>query len=1172
MKKKLEQACSFYNEHRKKLIIMRNAVIILLISSFQVFSMGSYSQTKQLYLNLKNATIKEVLSEIENQSEFYFLYNSELIDVTRKVVIEAKGEKVSEVLARLFTQNDVNFLIKDRYIVLSPVVGNNNTLEQPKTLTGKVTDSFGAPLPGVSVVVKGTTTGTISDSNGNYSLSNVPENAILQFSFLGMKGQEVAVSGKSAINVQLQEESIGIEEVVAVGYGTQRKGELTVSVSQVRGEQIQSIPKTSFMETLGGRAAGVDVVSASGAPGAGSNIRIRGANSINSNASPLYVIDGFPVAVSSGDLFEPSRLGVSGDQTDVNAMINPNDIESIEILKDAAATSIYGARGSNGVILITTKSGKRGKSNISLDASTGIQTIAKQYELMNSTQFSQYLYDAYQGSLNMATLAYNPAEKLAIPTEYNTNWLNEILQTGVIQDYNLSFSGATENSNYSGSVGYLDNQGIIKSNSFKRYSARLNAESKAINGRLRFGINANLSYVDEKNISSSSVYNAAMTMAPNYPVFYPAGTEYAGYYTSPDAKPIYTVLWGSNYGVGSSTALTQQNPFYQTNVAKTPINQARAIVNSFLSVEPIKGLVLKTSAGTDLNYSKMKYLIQSEGPYRPTGGSLEHKQEQTYSWLIENTATYSHSLGKHSFTVLLGQSAQKFYAEGLGFAAEEASSGKNFVSNNPFFVDGWYFNNGVNDHLTDTHKYATVADWTVASYWGRLNYTFADKYLLTATVRKDGSSKFGKDSKWGVFPGVSAAWIISNENFFNLSYFDQLKLRASWGVNGNGNISSYQSQSLLSSVPAYVVGQIVTGKRTYVEALTDPGLKWESTRMVDFGFDGTLFNRITVTSDVYWNKTSDLLYPFAIPESTGFSSIRTTNIGSINQFGFEFSISGDVIKAPQKDGFSWHATLNLDHMKGKITELPAKVKWVGDNIRSYVNGTIGQIYGYQVDGIYNTPEEIADPNNPYKLASVGDYKYHDYGSIDAKGQFVMVPDNNITAADRVNLGNVNPIVSIGFNNTFAYRNFDLNLLFRGSIGNKIYNAAKRNLLNTNGRANTLAEAVNRWTPENHSQTIQAANSNRKDPTGSSPLSIFVEDGSYLRLSSLTLGYTLPVLQKNIGLQNFRVYATASNLFVLTGYSGLDPEVGGGDVLVPRGIDTSLYPKTRTFSLGLQVKF
>ena len=1161
-------------------------------------------------------SLKEALLDIETQYNVSINYNSEIV---QDIQVQLKGKKnrlaanADEALKHILQPINYKFLKieENTYVILTseeekkegrlpalkpsakPIKNSGQgeayhtmpsvevirqlpypTAPNEKTITGKVTDETNEGLPGVNILVKNTTTGTVTDVDGNFRLSVADDATTLVFSSVGYLTAEIAIGNQSVINLQMSPDIQSLEEIVVVGYGTQQKGELTVAVSQVKGEDLQSIPKTSITDALGGRAAGVDVISSSGAPGAASTIRVRGANSVNSSADPLVVIDGFPVAVDAGDLYENSRMGVQGTRTSVLSMINPNDVESIEILKDAAATSIYGARGANGVILITTKSGRTAQSGIEVNINTGIQKVANSWDLMNANQFSNLLYDAYQrGGIDMQNLAFNPGQQMAIPTEYNTNWLDEILRTGSIQDYNISFNGSSEKTAYSGSVGYLDNQGIIKSNFYKRYSARFNADSRAWNNRVQFGLNTNLSYVDQKSISDSRVYNDAMRMAPNYPVRFPSG-EYAGYYlTSNGVINAYDELWGNSYGVSSSNAMTLTTPFRDIDVSKAPINTTRMIANAFVSVEPIKGLVFKSALGTDLNYTKMKYLIQNVGPFRPTGGSLEHKQNQTYSWLLENTLTYKANFNKHAFTVLLGQSAQKFYHEGMGFAVEEADPGKILVGNNPFFVDGWYFDNGKEDHLTDTHKYAEVSDWTVASYFARLNYSYDDKYMVTATVRRDGSSKFGKDSKWGTFPGISAAWNVHNEGFFTSSVFDQLKLRGSYGVVGNGNISSYQSQALLASAPSTLVGVVIAGTATWEAGLVDPTLSWESTREIDFGVDASIFNRINITTDLYWKKTSDLLYGFGLPYTSGFSSIQTTNLGSLKQFGVELTLSGDVIRAQSANGLNWFASLNMDHINGKVTDLPPNTDWVGDKIRSYLNEPIGDIYGYLVDGIYNEQSEVDSELNPYSSAQPGDYKYRDIGSTDENGDYISVADTSITAADRTSLGNVNPILSLGFSNTITFRNFDLTLFFRGSFGNDIYNEARRGLLDTNGKRNTITEALNRWTPENHSQTIQAANSNRKDPTGSAPISIFVEDGSYLRLQNLTFGYTLPqTLNKKIGINNLRIYTTINNLFVLTNYSGLDPEVGGGDKLVPRGIDNSTYPKTRVYSLGLNFGF
>ncbi|NJN25869.1 MAG: TonB-dependent receptor [Cyclobacteriaceae bacterium] len=1148
-------------------------------------SNAQYKSASETYLDvsIQDKSIEEVLQLIESKTDFSFYYIKNDIDRKQRITINrSNAETVSDILLELSKAAMLKFKQVNNVISISTITKSEQKNGVPMiefalaetVVTGQVSDGVNdESLPGVNVVLKGTSIGTITDLNGNFTIS-VPDggNAVLVFSSVGYISEEITVGNQSAFQISLMPDVTALEEIVVVGYGTQQKGELTVSLSQVKGEVIQDIPKTSLTEALGGRAAGVDVISASGAPGAGSTIRIRGANSAKSGADPLIVIDGFPVSATSADLYENSRMGVSGDRTDLLSMINPNDVESIEILKDAAATSIYGARGSNGVILITTKSGRTSQAGITVSVNMGLQQAAKTPDMMNSEQFSNLLYDAYErGGINMQSLAYDPAKKLAIPTDYNTNWLDEVLRTGSIKDYNIGFNGSSENTSYSGSVGYLDNQGIIKSNYYKRYSARLNAEAKALNGLVNFGLNTNLSYVDQKSISNEHVYQNAMKIAPNYPVYFPDG-QYEGFYTTSDGTVnAYDELWGNSYGVASSDAMNTPTPYLDIAVARAPINTARMILNGFVSIEPIKGLELKSSLGTDLNYTKMKFLIQNVGPFRPTGGSLEHKQNQTYSWLLENTLNYKANFGKHMVTALLGQSAQEFYSEGLGFAAEEADPGNNYNSNNPFFVDGWYFDNGKQDHLTDKHKYAKVSEWTFASYFARINYSFDDKYMLTATVRRDGSSKFGKDSKWGTFPGVSAAWNMQNEDFFNVSFVDELKVRGSYGVVGNQNIGQFQSQALLNSIPNRLIGVVPAGTSTWEKGIVDPGLSWESTREIDFGIDATIFDRFTIVTDVYWKKTFDLLYGFSLPYTSGFPQVETTNLGSLKQFGIEFTVAGDIIEGSKNGGFNWFSSLNLDHQKGKIMELPPNVKWVGDQIRSYLDEPIGTLWGYEVLGIYNKQEELDDPANPYPSAQLGDYKYNDIGSTNEFGEFIYESDTNITSADRKDLGNVTPKFSFGFSNTMTYKNFDLTLFFRGSVGNKIYNEARRGLLDTKGERNTITEAINRWTPENNSQTIQAANSNRKDPTGSAPISTFVEDGSYVRLQNLTFGYTLPSsFSKN--LSNFRIYVSINNLFVLTNYSGMDPEVAGGDTLVPRGIDNSLYPKTRMYSIGLNLGF
>lgn len=1144
----------------------------------------------EIYVDIgfSNADISEIIKGLESKTEFSFIYekrNISKIDMVFNYNFENESlgnilRKVAEESGLAFKRVNNNITVKEWRMKMKPLEETIEGITYQQKISGKVISEDKEPLPGVSILIKGTTTGTTTDINGNYSL-NVPQNSILQYSYIGFITSEIEVLNQSVIDITLKPDLEQLEEVVVVGYGTQQKGELTVAVAQVKGETIQDIPKTSLTEALGGRAAGVDVINSSGAPGAGSKIRIRGSNSVNSGSSPLIVIDGFPVAASNDDLYSGSRLGYAGDKTDILSMLNPNDIESIEILKDAAATSIYGARGANGVIIISTKNGRTGTAGITVSANMGIQKAAKQYEMMNSTEFSNMLYDGFERGNRDVSEAFDPSGQLSIPTEYNTAWVDEIMRTGSIQDYNIAFNGSSEKTNYSGSVGFLDNKGIIKTNDYRRYSARFNADSKAWNSKLKFGINTNLSYVDKKAVSNQRVYQRAQRMIPNYPVRFPTG-EFAGHYlTGGSGVDPYNELWGNGYGFHGAGGLNLTTPFVGIDVAMNPTNTARIIANGYLSIEPVKGLVIKSSLGTDLNFNKSKYLMPHEGPFAPTGGSLEHFQNQTYSWLMENTVTYKKTINKHRFTALLGQSAQQYYYESLGFAVEEIDPGNIFVANNPFFIDGDQFDFGKHDNLSEKHKFAKTGDWAVASYFGRLNYSFGDKYLITATVRKDGSSKFSEGNKWGVFPGVSAAWNMHNENFFNVGFINELKLRGSWGTVGNGNLSSYQSLALMTSRPAEIIGVTPQGTATWEKGLADPNLAWESTREINFGVDARIFSRLNVVADVYWKNTTDLLYARTLPYTSGFSKIQITNLGSLKNYGVELSFSGDVVQS--SSGFNWFASLNMTHTGGQITGLPDNggnsmaPRFVGGAIRSYINEPLGRIYGYDVVGIYNDESEVEDPNNPYRSATPGDYKFRDWASVGENGEILNAPDTLITGADRMDLGRAMPVLSLGFNNTFSYKGFDLTVFFRSSIGNKIYNKARRDLLEMNGKGNVLQEAVNRWTPENKNQEIQSAHVNRKTPVGGTdnPISIFVEDGSYLRLQNLTLGYTFPKsMMEKIGMRSIRLFTSMNNLFVLTNYSGLDPEISGdgGGKVVPRGVDSNAYPKTRLYSLGLNLSF
>lgn len=1159
MKKKLIRGISLDREKVRKIWMTMRLIVLLFFVSLMHLSASVYSQKTKVNLKVENATLQQVFQTIQDQTEFDFFYKNEQIPAEARVSIQYQNESVEVILDKILSGTGLTYHVLDKDIVISAKGAAKSEIngQQQKSVSGKITDSSGSPLPGVSVVVKGTTNGTISDANGNYSISNIPENATLQFSFVGMKAQEVVVGGKSTVNVKMEEDAIGIEEVVAVGYGTVKKGELTVSVSQVKATELRDIPVSSIDQALAGRATGVSVVQGTGGPGANTSIRIRGSNSINSSAEPLIVVDGLPLSTTSGDNSSSSRYGFTGDQINVLASINPNDIETVDILKDAAATSIYGARGANGVILITTKKGKQGKTSLSLNSYYGVQQISKSMEMLDATEFSKLIFDARANSKLVQTT--NPdllSRKMALPDTYNTDWLSEVSRIAPIQDYNLNLNGGNENGKYLISLGHFSQDGVIKATEIERYSARLNLESSALNNRIKLGVNFSLARTQSQMLNTASIYSNALFAAPNLPVY--------------DSNEYYTYNLPDFFNDGYSYPnflrdyrLYTVAPMYNIEKVKAPRINDRIFGNLFLDLKLMEGLTYKLNVGADVNHNKIKFFSPEIGQMRYGTGAandLSHLMNNTYT--IDNTINYLKTIGLHNLTVLLGQSGQKYTNETVGFTASNLNNFYTFWGNpdNGWAMDGDNFNTG--------GKYSSYSDWKFTSYFARLNYNYSDKYLFTATYTRDGSSKFGSNKKWGNFPGISAAWIASNEEFLKrASWIDVLRFRAGYGVTGNSNLQNYLSIFVMTNIGAPIGGYY---KPAFApRALADKNLAWESTGQFNIGADITLFNRrLNSTIDIYNKHTWDMIDALEISYASGFNSIRATNIGEMKGKGIEISIAYDILK---KTNFNWNSRINLSHERTKITKLADEKDYIGNHngdIRSYINQPLGQFYGYKVAGLFQENDDIkasAQPN-----ASPGDYKYLDWNGYDAKGEFTNQPDGQINDADRMMLGSALPDLTFSWTNSLKYKNWDFTAYINGIVGVSVYNEARWAFLSLNGANNNSIEALKRWTPDNPNTMIQRAAQIRLNAKDGQLNSEFIEDASYARLSSVVMGYTHQ-LRNTTFAQNVRIYCSAQNLLVFTNYSGVDPEVSG-DGLVNRGIDSNRYPKTKTILIGLNINF
>lgn len=1087
--------------------MLRFTLFCFFLSLIQVLALNSYSQQKRISINQHNQRLEDVLKTIEDKSDFFFLYNKDLINVNQTVNINATNQTIKEILDELLKGTDIHYSVANRQIILSNLDGDsaaNN--QQQKSVTGKVIDSSGAPLPGVSVVIKGTTNGIITDANGKYSLADVPANAILQFSFVGMKTQEVAVSGKSMISVTMVEETVGIEEVVAVGYGTQRKKDLTGSVAVVKTTDLKSLPVPSISDALQGRAAGVQVIS-SGVPGTDAKFRIRGVGTIN-NSDPLIVIDGVPVASGMNQL-------------------NMDDIESLQVLKDASATAIYGSRGANGVVIVTTKRGTSGQSQLNFNYSYGVQQETNMVEMLNASQFASLHNDI----LGNAGMIKNPTFANPESLGKGTNWIGSLIKSAPMQNYSMSYSNSGEKTNYYISGNYFDEQGIVSSTGFKRYTFQLNTDTK-VNSKLRLGNSLTLN----NDIKTSGDYNIrnAMLALPTQPVFRENGS-----YSGPVAQPIYD---------GDIV-----NPIGSAKTVKNSTKGYNLIGNIFGELDIYKGLKFKSTFGLQANFWDSrtwspKYQWDTS---KKENSYLGQQYNKNLTWVWDNTFTYEYTSGKHRIGAMAGTSAQENRYNFIN------SSVQNFASDNT-----QQLSNGTQQPTVG----GNTASWALFSYMGRVNYTFADKYLVTATVRRDGSSRFGEGNKYGIFPSASLAWRISEEEFLKkFSFINDMKLRAGYGVTGNQEIGNYSFASALNTIKYNFNNSIVSAVVPTV--MPNQNVQWEEQQQMNIGFDATILNqRVDLTVDAYLKKTNKMLVPMSVPVSTGYSDVYvpSINAGKMENKGIEVTVNTRNLTGK----LTWNSSLNVSFNQNKVLSINDTIPMSSGSIGLNQNLALIQagqpvnfFYGFKTDGIFQSQAEVdshavqVPGNDPYNRTSAGDIRFVDLNH-----------DGIINDKDRTYLGNPNPTVLFSFSNSFTFKGFDLSIFLQGIAGNKICNANRFWSEAMAVAQNQTTETLNRWTGPGTSNSMPRAVFN--DPNKNTrPSDRYIEDGSYLRIKNVTLGYTVPkFLMKKAQLTSARFYVSAQNLITFTKYKGFDPEVGTS------GIDNNVYPVTRTFNVGVNLGF
>ncbi|WP_127126914.1 SusC/RagA family TonB-linked outer membrane protein [Pseudoflavitalea rhizosphaerae] len=979
---------------------------------------------------------------------------------------------------------------------------------QSRTLTGKVTArKDNQPLSSVSIQLKGKSAGTSTGDNGEYSITVTSSDTIIATS-IGYLRFEAAVKDLTTLDIVMEEADNAMADVVVVGYGTQKKGDLTGSLSSVNSKDIKSLPVTNAGDAIQGRAAGVQIVS-SGSPGSNATIRIRGIGTIN-NSDPLLVIDGVPTDVPLNT-------------------ISPDDIASIEILKDASAAAIYGSRGANGVVLISTKRGLSGKGALDFKAFYGVQNATSMIDLLNASQFASL----HNEMMSNNGQAQNPAFANPPSLGAGTNWLDQLFRSAPMQNYSMSYSGGGPKSTFYVSGTMLDQQGIVINTRYKRYTLQFNHDSRVFDW-LRFGNNLTMSH----DIKKSGSYDIRNTMAalPTQAV-YNADGSYAG--------PVGQPSW-----VGDIA-----NPIGKATINENKTAGYNILGNVFAELTLFKDLKFKTTGGMqamfwDNRSWSPKYNWQ---PIPQPNSALYQQYNKSLTWLWDNYFTYERSFhGGHRLTAMVGTSAQTNRNDNIDGSIQK------FASNATQQLD-----NGTLDPTVG----GTADEWALLSFIGRLNYAYKSKYLLTATIRRDGSSRFGDENKYGTFPSASAAWRISEEDFFrDITFVNDLKLRAGYGVTGNQNIGNYSFTSKLQTVQYNFNGTPVSA--IVPLAIPNPGVRWEKVEQANIGIDASfLRNRVNITLDAYLKNTRDMLVPMSVPISTGYSDIvvPSINLGHVQNRGIELAVNTKNLTG----AFEWNTSFNVSYNQNRIMSLNDSIPLYTNNIGlnqvlavQHAGGyPVNEFYGFVTSGIFQNQKEVddwavqvpgSDANN---RTSPGDVKFRDLNN-----------DGKIDDDDRTFIGNPNPSFIFAMNNNFAYKGFDLSIFLQGIAGNDIYNA---NRIWQEGMAvaqNQTTAVLDRWRGEGTSNSMPRAVFN--DPNKNTRVSDrFVEDGSYLRIKNITLGYTLPrSLVQRAKMSSLRVYVSCQNLVTFTKYTGFDPEVPSN------GIDLNVYPVTRTISAGINLSF
>ena len=1172
MNKKLQKSTPLSKSGIEKLLLtMKLAMIIILLSVLQV-SANVFSQMT-VNLDVHDKSISEVLKTIEQQTQIRFFFSDNLLAMNDRIDLKADKKNIISVLDDICSKSPLTYKTFDNNLI---VIAPRELLQQAK-VTGTVVNDRNEPLAGVTVLIKNTTLGTLTDARGNFTFNNVPNGSVLVFSFIGMQSQEIAVGNKTLINVTLLEVSVGLDEVIVIGYGTQKKRDVSTSISSVTMDNLKDKPVASFTQAMSGQMAGVRILNSNNAPGGGTNIRIRGVNSINATNDPLIVIDGFPL-----------KDGFNQAENPLNA-INTADIESIEVLKDASSSAIYGAQAANGVILITTKKGKLGKPTINVNVSTGYEMMIHRMDVLNREDFLKFMDDAraqayivedpnfgtndpnaplWSWTDDNATRIYNwthfssnagpmaPGNTLynrwitvSDETKAQTadiDWQKEATQIGKVHDFQLSTTGGTENLKYMVSGGYYNQDGITTSTGYKRFSFRANIELK-VNSWMKTGL---LLAPTMENLDVMSGMEAAFyDMVRMPPIYEP-------YDANGDPKWLGAIEGTGQWVDWNLSGFT--NPLVN-NLVKDNRRTAKNLSTIFGEINITKDFVLRSEFHTEFKNSERNYFLPTSYPTastytsRPQG--LNDINSRLY-WNSQNFLTYNHNFGKHSVNAV------------LGYSVEETTYRETYISKYDYATDAVpTLNQAITVLSAQNDARTNKSSESMIGSFARAMYNYSGKYYLTTSIRRDGSSKFGANKKWGIFPSFSAAWRVSDELFFAplKNYINDLKIRGGWGIIGNSGIGNYNSlSSLISS--SDVLGSGSTLSPGYVDGkVANSNLGWESTTDYGIGTDVEfLKSRITFSMDYFYKLTEDMLFSMPLPTITGFSSYLV-NIGSMRNRGFEYLVQTRNFVGE----FNWTTSFNLSYYRNRVLNTGKdKRPLISNNAYTIEGKPLAGIYGTSFLGPYIDWEDvktnpIVNPGNPkwmYRSAP-GTAKLYDVNG-----------DGIIDGNDNTIIGNPNPDFIWGMTNTFGYRGFDLSIQVNGVQGGEhLMTQMEAVMARNNGTVNTVYKYYdNYWRPD-RTDAIYAAPT-RKSWDGTSNRGTLLFKGTYVNFQNISFGYTLPksILQK-FNLAQIRVYTSILNAFMLTKYPGYNPEVNyAGSSALSQGMDNGAYPLTRIVSFGINV--